>query len=54
MGVTNLAVDARQLLESNGWRLSDAHAFTTEAKDGWVVVRLQLGRLRDLSPAVSP
>ena len=30
MGLTNLAADARQLLQSNGWRLSDAHAFTTD------------------------
>jgi hypothetical protein len=30
MGLGDLADDERRLLESNGWRLADAHAFTTD------------------------
>jgi hypothetical protein len=30
MGLVNLPADARRLLVDNGWRLADAHAFTTD------------------------
>jgi hypothetical protein len=30
MGLRDLAPEERQLLESNGWRLADAHVFTTD------------------------